>query len=122
MAEAVKMAPDALSSLDGLRARSDSTSSTASQGSKGKLLLRQRLSQLLMCVEDLSSDDEANEEVSRTLDEAFQLCGRFSPKDAFRLTHGHTHTHIFWAVWKILPQEHRQVYAHTHRFCSVLLT
>ncbi|XP_062341864.1 inositol polyphosphate 5-phosphatase K isoform X1 [Osmerus eperlanus] len=85
MAEAVKMAPDALSSLDGLRARSDSTSSTASQGSKGKLLLRQRLSQLLTCVEDLSSDDEANEEVSRTLDEAFQLCGRFTPKDAFRL-------------------------------------
>lgn len=35
----------------------------------------------------MSSDDEANEEVSRTLDEAFQLCGRFIPTDTFRLTH-----------------------------------
>uniref|UniRef100_A0A8C6Q5C7 Inositol polyphosphate-5-phosphatase K n=1 Tax=Nothobranchius furzeri TaxID=105023 RepID=A0A8C6Q5C7_NOTFU len=33
----------------------------------------------------MSSDDEAGEEVSRTLDEAFQLCGGFIPSDAFRL-------------------------------------
>uniref|UniRef100_A0A087YJN4 Inositol polyphosphate-5-phosphatase K n=2 Tax=Poecilia formosa TaxID=48698 RepID=A0A087YJN4_POEFO len=33
----------------------------------------------------MSSDDEAGEEVSRTLDEAFQLCGRLLPTDAFRL-------------------------------------
>ncbi|XP_056141435.1 inositol polyphosphate 5-phosphatase K [Lampris incognitus] len=71
--------------LGGPRARSDSTSSTASQGSRGKMLLRQRLSQLLTCVEDLSSDDEASEEVSRTLDEAFQLCGGVAPEDTFRL-------------------------------------
>ncbi|KAM3868846.1 inositol polyphosphate 5-phosphatase K [Diretmus argenteus] len=70
---------------DSLRARSDSMSSTVSQGSSTKMLLRQRLSQLLTCVEDMSSDDEANEEVSRTLDEAFELCGRFSPGDTFRL-------------------------------------
>lgn len=50
------------------------------------MLLRQRLSQLLTCIDDMSSDDEASEEVSRTLDEAFQLCGRFIPTDAFRST------------------------------------
>ncbi|XP_041864282.1 inositol polyphosphate 5-phosphatase K isoform X2 [Melanotaenia boesemani] len=67
------------------RVRSDSTSSSASQSSRSKTVLRQRLSQLMTCIEDLSSDDEAGEEVSRTLDEAFQLCGRFIPTDAFRL-------------------------------------
>ncbi|XP_044078765.1 inositol polyphosphate 5-phosphatase K isoform X2 [Siniperca chuatsi] len=70
---------------DSPRVRSDSMSSSASQGSRSKMLLRQRLSQLLTCIEDMSSDDEASEEVSRTLDEAFQLCGRFIPTDAFRL-------------------------------------
>ncbi|KAM4544794.1 inositol polyphosphate 5-phosphatase K isoform 2-T2 [Odontesthes bonariensis] len=70
---------------DSPRVRSDSTSSSASQSSRSKTLLRQRLSQLMTCIEDLSSDDEAGEEVSRTLDEAFQLCGRFIPTDAFRL-------------------------------------
>ncbi|CAG5873649.1 unnamed protein product [Menidia menidia] len=62
-----------------------STSSSASQSSRSKTLLRQRLSQLMTCIEDMSSDDEAGEEVSRTLDEAFHLCGRFIPSDAFRL-------------------------------------
>lgn len=70
---------------DSPRVRSDSTSSSASQGSKSKTVLRQRLSQLLTCIEDMSSDDEASEEVSRTLEEAFQLCGRFITTDAFRL-------------------------------------
>ncbi|XP_029956290.1 inositol polyphosphate 5-phosphatase K isoform X2 [Salarias fasciatus] len=70
---------------DSPRARSDSMSSSASQGSRSKTVLRQRLSQLMTCIEDLSSDDEASEEVSRTLDEAFQLCGRFIPCDTFRL-------------------------------------
>lgn len=72
------------------RVRSDSTSSsTASQGSRSKMLLRQRLNQLMTCVEDMSSDDEAGEEVCRSLDEAFQLCGRFHPTDTFRLTRAH---------------------------------
>ncbi|KAM6984120.1 inositol polyphosphate 5-phosphatase K isoform 2-T2 [Tautogolabrus adspersus] len=71
--------------LNGPRQRSDSMSSSASQSSRSKTLLRQRLSQLLTCIEDMSSDDEASEEVSRTLDEAFQLCGRYIPSDAFRL-------------------------------------
>ncbi|MED6260753.1 hypothetical protein ATANTOWER_028067 [Ataeniobius toweri] len=70
---------------DSPRLRSDSTSSSTSQSSRSKTLLRQRLSQLMTCIEDLSSDDEAGEEVSRTLDEAFQLCGRLLPTDAFRL-------------------------------------
>ncbi|KAA8586935.1 inositol polyphosphate 5-phosphatase K isoform X1 [Etheostoma spectabile] len=67
------------------RLRSDSMGSSTSQGSRSKVLLRQRLSQLLTCIEDMSSDDEANEEVSRTLDEAFQLCGCPIPTDTFRL-------------------------------------
>ncbi|KAM6985178.1 inositol polyphosphate 5-phosphatase K [Aplochiton taeniatus] len=83
MAEYGQNLPELFS--DTFRARSDSSASTASQGSKGKLFLRQRLTQLLTCVEDLSSDDEANEEVSRTLDEAFQLCGRLRPTDRLRL-------------------------------------
>lgn len=69
------------------RLRSDSSSSSTSQGSKSKMFLRQRLNQLLTCIEDMSSDEEASEEVSRTLDEAFQLCGRFVPTDSFRSTH-----------------------------------
>lgn len=71
--------------------RSDSTSSSASQGSRSKTILRQRLSELMTCIEDMSSDDEASEEVSRTLDEAFQLCGRLLPTDAFRLTNAYVH-------------------------------
>ncbi|XP_068600414.1 inositol polyphosphate 5-phosphatase K [Brachionichthys hirsutus] len=63
--------------------RSDSTSSSASRGSK--VFLRQRSTPLLTRVEDMSSDDEASEEVTRSLDEAFQLCGRFIPTDPFRL-------------------------------------
>ncbi|XP_037543320.1 inositol polyphosphate 5-phosphatase K isoform X2 [Nematolebias whitei] len=70
---------------DSPRLRSDSTSSSASQSSRSKAVLRQRLSQLMSCIEDMSSDDEADEEVSRSLDEAFQLCGRLVPTDAFRL-------------------------------------
>ncbi|XP_012671957.2 inositol polyphosphate 5-phosphatase K isoform X2 [Clupea harengus] len=72
-------------SLELPRVRSDSSSSSASQSTAGRLLLRQRLAQLLTCVEDLSSDDEASEEVSRTLDEAFNLCGRWTDKEFFRL-------------------------------------
>ncbi|CAB1431662.1 unnamed protein product [Pleuronectes platessa] len=68
-----------------MRLRSDSMSTSASQGSRSKVLLRQRLAQLLTCIEDLSSDDEASEEVSRSLDEAFQLCGSYIPTDAFRM-------------------------------------
>lgn len=87
---------------DSPRVRSDSTSSSASQGSKSKMVLRQRLSQLLTCIEDMSSDDEASEEVSRTLEEAFQLCGRFIPTDAFRLTL------TLWAFKKLVKEKSLQ--------------
>ncbi|KAM8835430.1 inositol polyphosphate 5-phosphatase K isoform 1-T1 [Synchiropus picturatus] len=69
----------------GQRARSDSVSSTTSTGSRTRTLLRQRLTQLLTRIEDMSSDDEASQEVSRTLDEAYQLCERLIPTEAFRL-------------------------------------
>ncbi|CAL8267931.1 unnamed protein product [Merluccius merluccius] len=69
-----------------VRVRSDSVSTAVSQASGGKLLLRRRLTQLLARVDDMSSDDEdASEDLSRALDDAFQLCGRFVPADAFRL-------------------------------------
>ncbi|XP_060752631.1 inositol polyphosphate 5-phosphatase K [Tachysurus vachellii] len=66
--------------LEGTRLRSDSNTSTKSN----RMCLHQSLLHLLTCVEDLSSGDEATEELSRTLDQAFQLCSRHS-KDFFRL-------------------------------------
>ncbi|XP_040471222.1 inositol polyphosphate 5-phosphatase K isoform X1 [Falco naumanni] len=62
-----------LESLHNFRSRSASLSST---GSSGRLQLRQRVAQLMACVEDISSDDEIHEEVSRTLDEAFLMWGK----------------------------------------------
>ncbi|XP_016421753.1 phosphatidylinositol 4,5-bisphosphate 5-phosphatase A-like [Sinocyclocheilus rhinocerous] len=67
------------------RVRSDSTSTMASQSTSSRMILRERLAQLLVCLEDLSSDDEANEEVSRTLDEAFYLCGKYTNRETIRL-------------------------------------
>ncbi|XP_041097160.1 inositol polyphosphate 5-phosphatase K-like isoform X3 [Polyodon spathula] len=71
----------------GLRCRSDSQDSAASRSSEVRAVLRQRVVQLLACVEDLSSDEEVQEEVSRTLDEAFLLCSKWSVReeDYFRL-------------------------------------
>ncbi|XP_071673211.1 inositol polyphosphate 5-phosphatase K isoform X2 [Patagioenas fasciata] len=62
-----------LENLHNFRSRSASFSST---GSSGRLQLRQRVAQLMACVEDISSDDEIHEEVSRTLDEAFLIWGK----------------------------------------------
>ncbi|XP_014808828.1 PREDICTED: inositol polyphosphate 5-phosphatase K isoform X3 [Calidris pugnax] len=62
-----------LENLHNIRSRSASFSST---GSSGRLQLRQRVAQLMACVEDISSDDEIHEEVSRTLDEAFLIWGK----------------------------------------------
>ncbi|XP_033374806.1 inositol polyphosphate 5-phosphatase K isoform X1 [Parus major] len=62
-----------LESLPSLRSRSASVSST---GSSGRVQLRHRVAQLMACVEDISSDDEIHEEVSRTLDEAFLIWGK----------------------------------------------
>lgn len=60
-------------SLGSLRGRSGSSGST---GSSGRLQLRHRVAQLMACVEDIGSDDEIHEEVSRTLDEAFLIWGK----------------------------------------------
>lgn len=62
-----------LESLGSLRSRSASIGST---GSSGRAQLRHRVAQLMACVEDISSDDEIQEEVSRTLDEAFLIWGK----------------------------------------------
>ncbi|KAM4760201.1 inositol polyphosphate 5-phosphatase K isoform 1-T1 [Cyanocitta cristata] len=62
-----------LESLPTVRSRSASISST---GSSGRVQLRHRVAQLMACVEDISSDDEIHEEVSRTLDEAFLRWGK----------------------------------------------
>ncbi|KAL2297317.1 hypothetical protein Nmel_016616 [Mimus melanotis] len=62
-----------LESLGSLRSRSASLGST---GSSGRVQLRHRVAQLMACVEDISSDDEIHEEVSRTLDEAFLIWGK----------------------------------------------
>ncbi|XP_015735942.1 inositol polyphosphate 5-phosphatase K isoform X2 [Coturnix japonica] len=69
-----------LESLHAFRSRSASISSA---GSSGRLQLRQRVAQLMACVEDISSDDEIHEEVSRTLDEAFLIWGK-KIKDKWR--------------------------------------
>ncbi|XP_018101770.1 inositol polyphosphate 5-phosphatase K isoform X2 [Xenopus laevis] len=55
------------------RVRSDSLSST---GSYGKFVLRQRVAQLMTCMEDVSSDEDLHEELSRSIDQAFLICGR----------------------------------------------
>ncbi|XP_051786198.1 inositol polyphosphate 5-phosphatase K-like isoform X1 [Erpetoichthys calabaricus] len=66
------------------RVRSESCNSATSQSSSVSLLLRQRMTQLMACVEDLSSDEEIQEEMSRTLDEAFSLCAKKSMKEEVR--------------------------------------
>lgn len=58
------------------RVRSDSLGST---GSCGKSVLRQRVAQLMTCMEDVSSDDDLHEEISRSIDQAFLICGKKIP-------------------------------------------
>ncbi|KAG8590227.1 hypothetical protein GDO81_006685 [Engystomops pustulosus] len=59
-----------------VRVRSDSQGST---GSYGKFVLRQRVAQLMTCMEDVSSDDDLQEELSRSIDQAFLICGKKMP-------------------------------------------
>lgn len=69
------------------RVRSDSMTSDATQSTGSRLVLRQRLNQLLTCVEDLNPKDELHEKVAKTLDNAFLLCGKRANKprkDSFR--------------------------------------
>ncbi|KAM3934122.1 inositol polyphosphate 5-phosphatase K isoform 1-T1 [Leptodactylus fuscus] len=58
------------------RVRSDSLGST---GSCGKFALRQKVAQLMTCMEDVSSDDDLHEELSRSIDQAFLICGKMIP-------------------------------------------
>ncbi|XP_042298666.1 inositol polyphosphate 5-phosphatase K isoform X4 [Sceloporus undulatus] len=65
--------------LLGSRSRSASllslgSSSLSSAGSAGRFLLRQRVAQLMSRVEDVSSDEELQEQVSLALDQAFLRC------------------------------------------------
>lgn len=69
------------------RTRSDSAASDATQSTGSRLVLRQRLHQLLTCVEDLSPGDELHEKVAKTLDNVFLVCGKRAnklKKDSFR--------------------------------------
>jgi len=69
--------------------RSRSLASNTSQSTASKLLLRQRLHQLMTCIDDLGPRDELHLKVSRALDGAFLLCGRragMPRKDRFRWT------------------------------------
>ncbi|XP_007485811.1 inositol polyphosphate 5-phosphatase K isoform X4 [Monodelphis domestica] len=51
----------------------DHSASVSSTSSVGRGLLQQQVTQLLTCVEDISSDEEIHEEMARTLDKAFLL-------------------------------------------------
>ncbi|XP_024298030.1 inositol polyphosphate 5-phosphatase K isoform X1 [Oncorhynchus tshawytscha] len=70
------------------RVRSDSIASSATQSSGSRLLLRQRLAQLMTCVDDLNPSPQLQEQVVRSLDNAFLVCGKRAnrtKKDNFRL-------------------------------------
>lgn len=62
------------------RYRSDSIASSATQSTGSKLILRQRLNQLMTCVDDLDPSDELHEKVAKTLDNAFVICGKRANK------------------------------------------
>lgn len=69
------------------RPRSDSVTSTGSQSTSSRMLLRQRLTMLMTCVGDLDPKDKVHAQVSKTLEEAFQVCGQKAlqwKKDQFR--------------------------------------
>ncbi|XP_077596065.1 inositol polyphosphate 5-phosphatase K [Stigmatopora nigra] len=86
--------------LGGGRSRSDSAASgasVASSSASSRMLLRQRLAQLLSRIDDMSSEDEADQEMSRTLDDAFELCSRFAPP---------THTfRLHMVTWNVATAE-----------------
>ncbi|XP_062329281.1 inositol polyphosphate 5-phosphatase Ka isoform X1 [Osmerus eperlanus] len=70
------------------RVRSDSMASADTQSTGSRLLLRQRLTQLMTCVDDLDPSDKLHDQVARTLDNAFFICGKKAgriKRDTFRL-------------------------------------
>jgi hypothetical protein len=71
------------------RVRSDSIASSATQFSGSHLLLRQRLSQLMNCVNDLDPSPQLQEQVVGSLDNTFLICGKRAnllKKENFRWT------------------------------------
>ncbi|KAI4902334.1 hypothetical protein NFI96_001262 [Prochilodus magdalenae] len=71
-----------------MRPRSDSVASTGTQSTGSRMLLRQRLTMLMTCVDDLDPKDKIHAQVAKTLDGAFQICGQRAQqrqKDQFRL-------------------------------------
>lgn len=69
------------------RDRTHSLSSDATQSTGSKLVLRHRFNQLLTCVDDLDPENKLHEEIVKTLDKAFVICGRRvnkPKKDRFR--------------------------------------
>ncbi|KAM3875446.1 inositol polyphosphate 5-phosphatase Ka [Diretmus argenteus] len=70
------------------RVRADSLASDATQSTGSKQALRQRLHQLMTCVDDLDPRDKLHDEVAKTLDGAFVICSKKAnkpKKDRFRL-------------------------------------
>ncbi|XP_046891698.1 inositol polyphosphate 5-phosphatase Ka isoform X2 [Hypomesus transpacificus] len=119
------------------RVRSDSMASADTQSTGSRLLLRQRLTQLMTCVDDLDPGDKLHDQVARTLDNAFLICGKKAgriKRDPFRL-----HM-VTWNVASADPPEDvtsllhlnspktpdlyviglQEVYAAPHRFVSDL--
>ncbi|CAB1347668.1 unnamed protein product [Coregonus sp. 'balchen'] len=80
------------------RIRSDSIASSATQSSGSRLLLRQRLAQLMTCVDDLDPSPQLQEQVARSLDNAFLICGKRASrpkKENFSLQEVYTAPHRF---------------------------
>lgn len=69
------------------RDHSDSISSDATQSTCSRLALRHRVNQLMTCLDDLDPENELHDKVSKSLDNAFVVCGTRAnklKKDRFR--------------------------------------
>lgn len=78
-----------LFSSPGGHVRPDSIASSATQSSGSRLLLRQRLAQLMTCVDDLDPSPQLQEQVVGSLDNTFLICGKRAnrfKKENFRWT------------------------------------
>lgn len=71
-----------------LRVRADSVASTTTQSSGSRVLLRNRVAQLMTCVDDLESNSKLQAEMRKKLEGALLLVGKKASKpkkDQFRL-------------------------------------
>lgn len=72
-----------------MRVRADSVASTNTQSSGSHMHLRNRVAQLMTCVDDLEADSKLQAEMRKTLEGALLVCGKRASKpkkDQFRLT------------------------------------